>query len=299
MRAIANCQPYFNHAFRGHGNALQNPFTGSGLSITETNRSNLIDRKSADIDLVTAEGDKVTISLDSLYEESYSSYNSRGYTNGMITQTQMQTFHSLSNREMSITVEGDLNQEELADIQQVLGKIESLANDFFSGEIDEAVAQAVQFDDMGSIVNLQANLDHSYGMSVEQQYMAQTMNTPEEPPEAIIKDTNSITGDSVRTLVDEMTRAVGESKVKPEKMAKALPKFIDRLFDKHLVEDDPHGPKRGLAKFIKSKFFDALPEEMRPGRWGDKDDPEEIKESEETGQDTYKEGDLSTPEIQI
>ena len=282
MGAIANLQPFFNHTCKGHEGSLSNPFIGQwNLSTTELNRFSATDQKTADIDLLTAEGDRVTISVKSLLEESYTGYDSMGYMNGTMTRTQMETFSSFSEREMLITLEGDLNEEELADIQKVLGKIESLAGDFFAGEIDEALAKAIQFDDLGSVVNLQASLQHTHSISMEQQYTAKIEESPSELPETVTGKERPITGNSVRKLIDEMTKAVQGSKVKPGKMAKALPKFIDHLFDKRMVENDPDGPKKHLAKLIKSELLQALPKEVMSDKLTGSDKVDDLTETEE------------------
>ena len=96
---------------------------------------------------------------------------------------------------------------------------------------------------------------------------------------------------------DKMTKAVEESSVKPKKMAKVLPKFIDHLFDKHLVEDDPDGPKRDLAKLIKSDFLRRLPEEMKPDGLPERDDLKDLEDSEGENHNNYETSDLSTSEI--
>ncbi|MDY6845390.1 MAG: hypothetical protein SVW57_15035, partial [Thermodesulfobacteriota bacterium] len=153
MDTITHLQPLLNHTFKGHPGLLNNPFVRQQhVSTRAWNMVNFSDQKSVDIKLGTAEGDKITLSLNTILEESYSSYNSRGYMDGIVTQSQMKAFSRLSGRELSITVEGDLNDEELSDIKNVLEKIENLAGDFFAGEMDEAVQQAIQFDDMGSVI---------------------------------------------------------------------------------------------------------------------------------------------------
>ena len=282
MGAIANLQPFFNHTFKGNKDCLTNPFIGQwNPSTTELNSLSTKDQKSADIDLLTAEGDRVTISVNSLFEESYTGYNSRGDMNGMMTRTQMETLSSFSSTEMLITLEGDLNEEELADIHKVLGNIQSLADDFFAGEIDEALAKAIQLGDLGSVVDLQASLQHTHSISIEQQYMAKITDIPSELHETLTEKERPITGNSVKKLIDEMTKAVQKSKVKPGKMAKALPRFIDHLFDKRMVENDPDGPKQHLAKLIKSELLQKLPKEVMSDKLANSDNVDDLTKTEE------------------
>lgn len=76
-----------------------------------------------------------------------------------------------------------------------------------------------------------------------------------------------------------MTRTVEESKLKPEKMAKALPEFIDHLFDKSRLENDPDGLKQHLAGLIKSELLQKLPQEVLFGEHPNNNNPGDLTET--------------------
>src|SRR5919198_747525 len=96
---------------------------------------------SADITLVTAEGDKVTLSTDAVMQAAYTRYDARGRVRGYGLDRHAETFQLTSANDVSLQIEGNLNDAERADIQQALGTIEKFAADFFDGKDNEAPNQ--------------------------------------------------------------------------------------------------------------------------------------------------------------
>jgi hypothetical protein len=75
---------------------------------------------SADITLVTAEGDKVTLSTDAMLQAAYTRYDARGRLRGYGLEWHAETFQLASANDISLQIEGDLNDAERADIEQAL-----------------------------------------------------------------------------------------------------------------------------------------------------------------------------------
>ena len=84
---------------------------------------NLSQSFNADIRIVTAEGDTVTISAGATDQFSMTTYNSKGTLNVAAT--------SSSTQELSLTVEGNLNEQELKDIQAALKTIQHATQEAF------------------------------------------------------------------------------------------------------------------------------------------------------------------------
>jgi hypothetical protein len=76
-------------------------------------------RTSADITLVTAEGDKVTLSTDTLLAAAYTRYDARGRLQGHRTEGHAETLELASANDVSLHIDGNLNDAERADIQQL------------------------------------------------------------------------------------------------------------------------------------------------------------------------------------
>ncbi len=93
--------------------------------------------------LTTAEGDKVTISASN--SQAFSGQYARGIAGsneGYALAEAMSASYS-STRESSWSIQGDLNDDELQAIEDLLGQINTLAGEFFNGNLDEAFNQAL------------------------------------------------------------------------------------------------------------------------------------------------------------
>ncbi|MFH7319441.1 hypothetical protein ACHHRT_02390 [Desulfurivibrio sp. D14AmB] len=118
----------------------------------------LLARQSS-ISLTTAEGDRVSISAD------WSSATKLG-TGQVQRGGALLNAYSLSNLETqsySLSVEGDLNTEELRDIERLMEQLTGIAYDFFNGDLERALEGALNLGELGSIRELSATfLQASY-----------------------------------------------------------------------------------------------------------------------------------------
>lgn len=111
--------------------------------------------QSSSLSFTTAEGDLVTLSdLSMSYQQTKGSGWFSPASSGMNVSSL-----SLASQTMGISVQGDLNDQELADITRMVGELTSIASAFFSGDYETTMAKATDFDglDLGSISSLSAS----------------------------------------------------------------------------------------------------------------------------------------------
>lgn len=101
--------------------------------------------RQAEITMTTAEGDRVTLS-SSMENLTAMQYNATG--GGQSTSFIAAT---LSTSSYTMTVEGDLNVQELADIKSLIHDLSRIAKDFFKGNLDQAMNKAMAIGDTGTI----------------------------------------------------------------------------------------------------------------------------------------------------
>lgn len=121
----------------------------------------------ASIALTTSEGDRISIRQLAHSQQSHSQS-----TTGQGLRT---VDHLLAASGMSIEVQGDLNEQELADLTKLLGDLNAIATDFFRGNMEGAVAGAMNIGDMGSIDKLEATFTRTTVLS-------QYLETPHPMP---------------------------------------------------------------------------------------------------------------------
>lgn len=195
-------------------------------------------------ELTTKEGDKVTIKATS--SEGFSletgravrGNNSVGALNGSYS----------SSESFSLNIEGDLNEEELGAINDLLGRVNDLAGQFFSGNLDMAFEQAINlgYDDE-QIGSFALNLAQAEIQQVTQAYQSVApAHLPNEAKPDLLSDQLLPLGNFIKDLLDSLDRAsvfdepqqlmggiaekiTGEMEV-DERQGKRFRDFMDQLF---------------------------------------------------------------------
>lgn len=115
------------------------------------------------LQLTTREGDKVTLDFRQMYAE-YQSYKQEQQSeqgpNGVryFESREMMEMTAFEER-FAFSVEGDLNEDELAAIFNVFEQVDSLANDFFGGNLESALQKAMELEiDYGQLQSMSLNL---------------------------------------------------------------------------------------------------------------------------------------------
>lgn len=123
---------------------------GKMLGVT-TGRYEYASASSFSFELVTKEGDRVTISATSA-RSSAADYTSAN----KVTSSQVRTS---SQTQSQWTLQGDLNEQELSAINSLLERVNKLAGEFFQGDLDTAFNQALALGyDQEQISNFSLNL---------------------------------------------------------------------------------------------------------------------------------------------
>ena len=140
---------------------------GAGLAATAggLTGASMVESRSGEISLETMEGDRVTLSFSSRMEATYQVYNARGSLEGG-AQASLETFTLKSGSEMTIAIEGELSDAEKADIEMVMSVVEEMAEEFFEGDVDSALAELLKMGGAKTLAGLQVSLESSRGFTI-------------------------------------------------------------------------------------------------------------------------------------
>ncbi len=168
----------------------------SARSGKSTFEQTLAQTQSSSFSLTTAEGDQVTLSglsRNYQYTQAVSWFNPA--SSGVNYASS-----STSAEAMGISVQGDLNAQELADITRLVGELTSIASTFFSGDHEEALTRAMGFGEMsmGSV--------SSFAASFSRQTVTQTRIASYQPLPA----TADLSDPNLKELYDTLTGAEEE-----------------------------------------------------------------------------------------
>jgi hypothetical protein len=134
-----------------------------------------------DITLVTEEGDRVTISSSLKSQMVYSTYEgisqytvsatseNLGMEKNELAWFEGEQFEYENDGNFSISVDGDLNKQELKSIRKVVKTIDKIMTDIIYGKhIPYGLAKAIETNNLSSIASLEANYQYDKTMLVEQ-----------------------------------------------------------------------------------------------------------------------------------
>lgn len=114
-------------------------------SVTATQQTTI------DLTVITDEGDKVVLSARSSTETSQLDYR---------------FLARRSSQEVKVTVEGDLNERELADIQKLLKRLTHAARQVARGRLEKAVHAAQRIRNLGSLESFGFNFERAEQVTV-------------------------------------------------------------------------------------------------------------------------------------
>jgi hypothetical protein len=112
--------------------------TGAAQRVAVAEASREVKRERFSLDILTAEGDKVSIRFKSL---SVTDAAVAQVSDGSATSTAAQA-SVISRGRFKVEVDGDLNDSERAAIGDLLDKVDGIAEDFFGGDVQAAFAAA-------------------------------------------------------------------------------------------------------------------------------------------------------------
>ena len=128
---------------------------------------NVSEDRSADVNIVTAEGDKVTLSSDLHSEATLLTYEHLAYSNAGYEAEEGQLVDLKEDRNVSVSVEGELNNQELADIQALLSDLGQSLMAFLTGKGEGGVEKdAADLSRYGSLSAFEADFEHHASMQV-------------------------------------------------------------------------------------------------------------------------------------
>jgi hypothetical protein len=159
---------------------------------------------------VTAEGDKVTLSTDAVLQAAYTRYDAHGHLWRHGIERHTETLQLASANDISLQIEGDLNDAERADIQHALGTIEKFAADFFDGKEDEAPNQIFNLGNLNTLRSIDATLELSQSLTVSQQTETRTVTAapPVLEPNAAALEAQPSTTQHPKSLLDVILHAI-------------------------------------------------------------------------------------------
>lgn len=229
----------------------------------------------AGLKIQTKEGDVVTLTSSSYAGFNAYMYNSRGIlqteSGSAVVKNNQREITLESGETFSFSVSGDLSEEELADIENIVREIDEIISEMAQGDMEEAVEKAVAMGDYDTVSMYAADLSYQRTYSMASEIKAAALETapataennyeilPEEetilssakepfrpyPENRVPRKQKANTIRNISQFVERMAEKLEKHE---DKLAAKARQPVEKLFQHHLnriESDESERPVRG------------------------------------------------------
>lgn len=208
----------------------------------------------------TAEGDRVSLSSGSESHFSFESYNFQGLAEGQAVDFRSQQLSTSTRSDFRLLIEGDLNEQELADIQAFLQSSKSLLQDITAGDVENATETALSLNELDSLSS--ASLFFQQTTTASLAFRSTTLAAQRDDQELASRQRGSNEGPGHRPtighLFDKIQKAQEQFQIDPAKLAKRLPTLLTKLLEKLENPLSKDEPSESLFEHIRKELFPSL-----------------------------------------
>src|SRR5947208_6243553 len=192
------------------------PFRSSDLT-----RLNASSDTHTDLSVVTAGGDRITLSAESLLRASYAEVNYQSTDQYRLdlhaSDSQVQFGNSIE-----VSVQGQLDQQEQADVQLLVGKLEKVVKQFLGGDSAGALSKALQIGDLGTVASFELNVQQSAQIALTQEQQVSADGTQTLPR----RNAGARDQPKPPSLVNQIVDTIHDTKVDTKKLLQYLPQLF-------------------------------------------------------------------------
>ncbi len=213
---------------------------------------------SSQLSFLTTEGDRVSISAGSKSRFSFDSYTAQGFTEGQAVDIRNQQSSSSLRSDFSVLVEGDLNEQELADIEAFIQTADNLFNNLRSGNVDEAAETALSLGDLESLSTaaLFFRQETTVTVAARSTVLAAQGNGTSQPSQG--RGFAAGQGPSIENFLERIRKTQEQFQIDPNSLATRLPTLLSTLVDSLDTPNSQEETPESLFDQIRNEFLQSL-----------------------------------------
>ena len=243
----------------GPFNAVQDNWAYQSSEISKTR---IAGEQSTDIEIQTADGDKVTLSSDIKFASTAVTYDEMGRTRSSYSRSQAQIVSAIASSKLELTVEGSLDEQEKREIKEVLANLFNMVEEYITGKADTEKIQSLG--NLTTISGVKADFDIHASITTAAQFSAKHVARTAAADKPIIRETETanrpVVSKQVDKLTDRMIQAVKDSDLEPSKILNRLNRRLSKSSRKFMNERPSHLQRMQLRQAILEDFVRKLQE---------------------------------------
>ena len=229
---------------------------------SEISKTIIAGEQSTDIEIKTADGDKVTVSSDIKFESTAVTYDALGRTSSSYSRSQARIVSASATSRLELTIEGTLDQHEKREIKAVLTKLLKMVKNYISGKAGTEELQ--NFGNLTTISGVKDDVDTHASITTAAQLSAKHVSrtaVADTPvgPEAQAPNRPAVSK-RVDKLTDGMMRLVKDSGIEPSRILDRLNRRLSKSSRKAMGKGLAHWQRMQLRQTILEDFVRKLQE---------------------------------------
>lgn len=232
---------------------------GKDARTSSAERFQASESQSADLEIVTAEGDRVTLSYGAEESLGFSSYENLARKGGGFARSAGQSLSFERGQALSLSVTGDLSESELADIGSLLAEIDGVMGKMLDGDMEGALSSALEVGGFDSIAGFEADLHVERQVYAERSYMVETAGAAGAENAGPSRGHGvPAGGDLMDQLMTEMMASIENAQVEPQNLLKPVDGYFSALMEDFAGEAPAEEPKVRLTEMLHTQLMDRL-----------------------------------------
>lgn len=252
IQSLENSVPYFDHWSKGD----------QSFGMAESTQARISHSQSTDVVLYTQDGDKVTLSSSTQFQAKYATYEGLAGVGNAIAWNKGESFEMSAGTQFSLSIEGNLDAQEKADIEKALKTIDKIMTDLMSGKTGKAMQSAEKLGRLDSLQSLSADLQIHREVYYEHRETAMiaseaSAGESDPPVNQVIAEESATAEAAAADSIAETVRASGTVK---EKLISLLDQYFSEL-EKNVSKGRSDGPgKAAMIDRVKSGWLEHMVE---------------------------------------
>ena len=233
---------------------------------THSNRIQAQTQTNANFSVVTAEGDRVSLSTNSASRTDLGTYTFQGVIAGQSVNLKQQQFSASASSEFNLLIEGDLNEQEEKDIQRFLQSAKNIFQDFLNGDLNTISESASGLQELNTLARADISLRHSVLVASTQQstQLSPLTTIPAQEDESRGTGPGRTPHNLLQTILDRIQKVQEQLQSDSAQLVPRIPRLLANLIDSLKQDQNLSDVQKNSLKSLQKDLLEPILTHLNP-----------------------------------
>ena len=216
--------------------------------------------------VVTAEGDRVSLSTNSASQTNVGTYTAQGVIAGQSVNLNRQQFSASATSDFNLLIEGDLNEQEEKDIERFLQSSKHILQEFLNGDLNTLSESASAFEELSTLARAEVSLRHSVSVSSIQRFTSLTPLTSAPVQENDSRGTGPARQPHslIQTILDRIQKVQENLQADSATLVKRVPRLLSNLIQAFKQDQNLSDVQKHSLQSLQKELLKPILQRLHP-----------------------------------